>query len=131
MLQHWQKVNSLPSFNHVFLNIYIVQNNTNQMSEKWMTNFCSLKKWTLQTVGVSKSGHYKLLESQKADNTKFCSLKKRTLQTFVVSKSGHYKLLWSQKADPTYLCRLKKWTLVVFCSLSVKFVVLSNFCGLL
>jgi hypothetical protein len=103
-----------------------------KISEKWTTNFCSLKKWalqnlyskrhTLQTFVVSKSGHYKLCNQKsalqnflikKVHPTNFCSLKKRTLQTlyskkhtlqsflirkahptnFVVSKSRHYILI--------------------------------------
>ena len=57
------------AFNHVHIKIYIVKDTTNSMSKKQITNFCSLKKRTLQTFVVSKSGHYN-----------FCSLKKRTLQ---------------------------------------------------
>jgi len=48
------------------------------MSEKWTTNFCSLKKQTLPSFVVSK--------------IKTISQKSR-LQTFVIWKSRHYKLL--------------------------------------
>ena len=65
------------------------------------TNFCTPKKQTLQNSIASKSRHYKLLQSQKADITKFCSLKKRTLQTFVVQKSRYHKILQSQTVDTT------------------------------
>ena len=66
------------AFNHVPIKIYIVKDTTNSMSKKQITNFCSLKRWTLQTFVILKSGHYN-----------FWSLKKRTLQTFVVLKSRH------------------------------------------
>ena len=35
------------------------------------TNFCSLKKRTLQTLVIEKCGHYKLLWSKKAHTTNF------------------------------------------------------------
>ena len=84
------------------------------MSKKQTTDFCSLKRWTLQTLVVSKSGHYKLLQSQKVDITNFSNLKKRTLQTFVVPKSGHHQLQQSQKADTTKFSSLKKQILQTF-----------------
>ena len=77
------------------------------------TNSCSFKKKTLQIFVVKKSGHYKLLQSKTVDTTNSCSLNKRTLQTFVVLKSGHYKLLKSKKADTTNFCTLS----AIFCSL--------------
>ena len=49
------------AFNHVPIKIYIVKDTTNSMSKKQITNFCSLKKQTLQTFVILKSGHYKLL----------------------------------------------------------------------
>ena len=91
------------------------------------------QKHSLQTFPVSRSGHHKLLQSEKADTTNFCNLKKRTLQTIVVSKNGHYILLQSEKVDTTNYCSLKKRTLLTlqsqkadttnFCSLSLTFVV--------
>ena len=56
------------------------------------TNFCSLKKRTLQ-----------LFVMNKEDITNICSLKKRTLQTFI-----------RKKADTTNIGSLKKWTLPTF-----------------
>ena len=51
MLPQWPKVNSSQFFNHVPMNIYIIiKNPTNQMSEKWIANYCSLKKRTLQAL---------------------------------------------------------------------------------
>ena len=84
--------NILGSVKYCPIKIYIVKDTTNSMSKKQITNFCSLKKRTLQTFLVLKSGHYN-----------FCSLKKQTLQTFVILKSGHYNS-----------CSLKKWTLQTF-----------------
>ena len=42
------------------MNSYIAKDTTNYLSKKQITNFCSLKKQTLPTFVVSKSGHYKL-----------------------------------------------------------------------
>ena len=103
-----KKVNSSQFFKHDPITLDIVRDNT---------NFCTLKKWRLQTFLMKKvdttnfckekSRHYQLLYSQKGDTTNFYSLKKGTLQTFVVSKRGHYQLLQSQKADTTDFCNEK------------------------
>ena len=77
------------AFNQVPIKIYIVKDTTNSMSKKQITNFCGLKKMTLQTFVMLRSRHYN-----------FGSLKKRTLETFVILKSGHYNF-----------CSLKKRTL--------------------
>ena len=45
------------AFNQVPIKIYIVKDTTNTMSKKQITNFGSLKKQTLQTFLILKSGH--------------------------------------------------------------------------
>ena len=47
------------AFNHVPIKIYMVKDTTNSMSKKQITTFCNLKKQTLQTFVILKSGHYK------------------------------------------------------------------------
>ena len=59
------------AFNQIPIKIYIVKDTANSMSKKQITNFCGLKKRTLQTFVILKCGHYNI----------------------VVSKSRHYKLL--------------------------------------
>ena len=91
------------AFNQVPIKIYIVKDTTNSMSKKQITNFCGLKKWTLQTFVISRSRHYnfgslkkwtlEMFVVLKSGQYNFCSLKKRTLETFVILKSGHYKLV--------------------------------------
>ena len=49
-MQPWQKVKSPGSFNQIPMNIFIVKDIKNYMSEKWTTNFCSWKNQTLQTL---------------------------------------------------------------------------------
>ena len=134
MAQTWQYVRSCQSFNHIPLN-HTQPGHYKVHVRKADYKICSLKKQTLQTFVVSKSGQYKLFQSQKADTTNFCSLKKRTLQTFVVWKGAHYKLLQSQKAHTTNfsnekvhttnLCSLKKRTLQTFVVSQCK----SNLCS--
>jgi hypothetical protein len=52
MIQQWQGVKSCESFNHTSVNLCIVKDTPNYMSEKQTTNLCSLKKRTLQTFLV-------------------------------------------------------------------------------
>jgi hypothetical protein len=83
-----------------------------QTHNEQTTNFCILKKQTLQTGNekkrrlqicvVSKSRHYKLCNENrqapqsfivsKSGHYKLCNENRHPSQTFVASKSGHYKL---------------------------------------
>jgi len=61
------------------------------MSEKWTTNFCSLKKWTLPSFVVSKVKDTTCQKS-RLDITNFCSLKSQRYYKPHVRKAD-YKLL--------------------------------------
>ena len=56
------------------------------MSEKWTTNFCSLKKWRLQAFLMKKAESTNFL-MKKADITNFCSLKNWRLEAFIMKKA--------------------------------------------
>ena len=128
-MQPWQKVKSPGSFNQIPMNIFIVKDIKNYMSEKRTTNFCSLKKRTLQTLQTQKANTTNFVDS-KSKHYKFLQSKKANITNFVDSKSKHYKLL--QSRDYKLIQSISKLYSLLesmsdFCSLLVNF---TDFCSL-
>ena len=101
----WMAICQVISILHLYPHVY-TQEVTNCRSEKWTTNFCSLKKQTYQDTTKFcslKDQEYYMPEKQ---TTNLCNLKKHILQTFLVDGISKF-------------CSLKS----NFCTLSVNFAV--------